>query len=566
MRFPRAVWAGIAVLLATFALQAGIAARRDSVTVDEFVHLPLGLYNLYTGDFSDDPINPPLSRMIAALPLLFDPPAFHAETKDAHWTMGYRFMAANADRYQAIYVRARAMVIFVALVLGLVVFRWAYELAGWQAGLAALGIFAFTPELLAHGHLVTLDLCGTLGFTTTCYATWRWLGRPTPMASVVTGAALGLATLLKLSGFVLVGALASCVVAHLITGGPSARRGGLSRWAGLLALVGLSALGMINLGYGFDGFMAPLAEAALDREGPLHAAAVASPWLRLPLPRPFIEGVDMVMNVGQQPDPAFFFAGELSARGWWYYHLAAFALKAPIPFVALSALSVGYWLLGRGYGARSFCLFLPVLVIFASNALVNSLQIGVRHVLPVFPLLVVAGAPLASAAFATRARAGWQRLPAIVAGIGALWLVAGTVAVAPRYLQYFNELAGGPEGGHHMLVDSNVDWGQDLIRLREYMDAEGLDRINLAYFGRVDPRVYGISFAPLEPGRSLGPTAVSATFLMGRPYFWYLGGGMRWVKPGTYTWLQRATPVARVGAMFIYDLDATMQPGSATGG
>jgi dolichyl-phosphate-mannose--protein O-mannosyl transferase len=227
MRFPRAVWAGIVVLLATFALQAGIAARRDSVTVDEFVHLPLGLYNLYTGDFSDDPINPPLSRMIAALPLLFDPPAFHAEADDAHWTMGYRFMAANADRYQDIYVRARTMVILVALVLGLVVFRWAYELAGWQAGLAALGLFAFTPELLAHGHLVTLDLCGALGFTTTCYATWRWLGRPTPMASVVTGAALGLATLLKLSGFVLVGAVASCVVAHLITGGSSARRGGL---------------------------------------------------------------------------------------------------------------------------------------------------------------------------------------------------------------------------------------------------------------------------------------------------------------------------------------------------
>jgi hypothetical protein len=566
MRFPRAVWAGIVVLLATFALQAGIAARRDSVTVDEFVHLPLGLYNLYTGDFSDDPINPPLSRMIAALPLLFDPPAFHAEADDAHWTMGYRFMAANADRYQDIYVRARTMVILVALVLGLVVFRWAYELAGWQAGLAALGLFAFTPELLAHGHLVTLDLCGALGFTTTCYATWRWLGRPTPMASVVTGAALGLATLLKLSGFVLVGAVASCVVAHLITGGSSARRGGLRSWAGLLALVGLSALGMINLGYGFDGFMAPLADAALDREGPLHGAAVAAPWLRLPLPRPFIEGVDMVMNVGQQPDPAFFFAGELSARGWWYYHLAAFALKAPIPFVALSVLSVGCWLLGRGYGARSFCLFLPVLVIFVSNALVNSLQIGVRHVLPVFPLLIVAGAPLVSAAFASRSRPGWQRLPAIVAGVGALWLVGGTVAVAPRYLQYFNEVAGGPEGGHRMLVDSNVDWGQDLIRLREYMDAEGLDRINLAYFGRVDPRVYRISFAPLEPGRSLGPTAVSATFLMGRPYFWFLGGGMRWVKPGTYTWLQRATPVARVGAMFVYDLDATMQPGSAAGG
>ena len=210
-RFPRAAWLGIALLLAAFALQAAIAARRDSVTIDEFGHLPLGLYNLYTGDFSDDPINPPLSRMIAALPLLFDPPAFRADADAAHWTMGYRFMAANAERYQAIYVRARTMVIVASCILGLLVFRWAYELAGWEAGLVALGVWAFTPELLAHGHLVTLDLYGTLGFATTCYATWRMLRRPTPLAAVVTGAALGLATMLKLSGFVLVGAIAACV-------------------------------------------------------------------------------------------------------------------------------------------------------------------------------------------------------------------------------------------------------------------------------------------------------------------------------------------------------------------
>ncbi len=221
--------------------------------------------------------------------------------------------------------------------------------------------------------------------------------------------------------------------------------------------------------------------------------------------------------------------------------------------VALSLAAFGAWL-GRGRKLeREYCLWIPVIVIFAANAMFNSLQIGVRHVLAVYPLLFVAiaaRATLFTAALRGRARG-------IVSGVLAAmlaWHVAGTLRVAPRYLQFFNEIAGGPENGHRWLIDSNIDWGQDLIRLREYMEREGLGSVNLAYFGRVHPGVYGIRFAPLERGRSRGPTAISASFLMGRPYFWYLGGRMRWVGAKTYTWLQEHEPVARVGAMFIYDL------------
>jgi len=104
-------------------------------------------------------------------------------------------------------------------------------------------------------------------------------------------------------------------------------------------------------------------------------------------------------------------------------------------------------------------------------------------------------------------------------------------------------------------VDSNIDWGQDLLRLSEYMKENRIDEIQLAYFGRVDPEVYGINYVALEPPGRDGLAAVSATFLMGRPYFWVLGGRMRWVPSNTYTWLQTREPIARVGSMFIYDLD-----------
>jgi hypothetical protein len=126
--------------------------------------------------------------------------------------------------------------------------------------------------------------------------------------------------------------------------------------------------------------------------------------------------------------------------------------------------------------------------------------------------------------------------------------------VAPRYLQYFHELAGGPAGGHRWLVDSNLDWGQDLIRLRRYMEQRGIPAVHLAYFGRVDPSVYGVRFLPLEPG-ARGPVVVSASFLMGRPYFWVQGGAFRWMRAGSYTWLQQYEPVARVGSLFLFDLE-----------
>lgn len=545
-------------LLAVFALQASVAARRDSVTIDEFVHLPLGLYNLYTCDFRDDPINPPLPRMIAALALLRRPPAFNPEPGTAHWSMGYHLMQRNVEDYQAIYVAARSMMILLACVVATLVFLWTTELYGWQSGLAALVLFAFSPTMLAHGHLVTLDMSGVLGFTVTAYATWRMLARATLWSAVVVGAALGAATLLKLSGFVLVAFVVLCVLVRALSEpvrGRGGRRATVVLWARLLVAAAVACVVTLNVGYGFEGTMAPLTDATLDARGQLAALRDAAPWLRLPLPLPLINGIDMVLNVGKQSDPSYFLAGELTSEGWWYYHLAAFAVKTPLPLAALGIFALVMWVARRSPGLREYCLFTPVLIIFASNSLFNSLQIGVRHVLPVYAFLMIGGAPWLVRALATWRRPGAARWPAALAALGLVWFVAGSAAVAPRYLQYFNEIGGGPAGGHRMLVDSNIDWGQDLIRLREYMDREQLDYVNLAYFGRVDPAVYGIRFVPLERGRVRGPVVISASFLMGRPYFWVLGGRMRWVPSRTYTWLQDFEPVARVGSMFVFDLE-----------
>jgi hypothetical protein len=553
---PPAAKLAALVLLSVFIVQAAIAAHRDSVTIDEFVHLPVGLYILRTGDFTVDAINPPLARMLAAASLLSEPLTFAPSPGTPHWVMGYLFMQNNAAAYQAIFVRARMLMIGFTSLLGVLVFAWARQLYGWKAGTYALGLFAFAPDMLAHAHLVTLDMSGALGSTATMYATWRLLERPSVRAAAVTGAALGVATLLKLSGVALVASVLASILVHAVWEGRSGRQRSSPRWRAMLyvVVVGLVSLAVLNGGYEFSGTFAPLSSASLSPEGTLATLSAACPWLRLPLPQPLIIGIDQVMTTGKGLEPQYFLAGQLSSDGWWWYHLAAFALKSPIPLLVLSLCTVCLWCAGKSRGRREYCLFLPILFTFAANSLFNSLQIGVRHILPVYPLLFIAVSPWIVAALERRRASRHGRLAALAAAAGLSWYVGGSLWVAPRYLQYFNELAGGPEGGHRFLIDSNIDWGQDLIRLREYMSQHALPAVNLAYFGRVHPGVYGIRFVPLEKGQSHGPTVVSASFLMGRPYFWYQDGQLRWVHARAYSWLQQYRPVARVGSMFVFDL------------
>ena len=547
------------------------------MTIDEYVHLPVGLHALHTGDLRQDPINTHVPRMLAALALADDPPVFAPPPDAAVWGLGGYFMEANVDAYQTIYERARRSTIVLALLAALVMAKWTFELYGSGAALVALALFAFSPSLLAHGHLVTLDMAGVLGFVLALYANWRFLAAPSWRLAALLGVTIGAANLLKLSGSVLVAMILATWAIRVFAERRGPRSSSrtptptLAAWVGLLAVCGSATLATLNLGYGFDGTFDLLRNAALAPGGKLDSLAGALPWLRLPLPQAFVNGMDMAMEVGKGQEPSYFLAGELSADGWWYYHLAAFAGKCPLPVLLAALFSLGAWLAGFSRGTRDYAVFVPVVLLFAANSMLNSLAIGERHVLAVYPLLFVGMAPwlvaglseLGSVALLWRGSArvsgstaalALGSAAALVSVTVLLWTGAGTLAVAPRYLQFFNEAVGGPERGHRYLIDSNIDWGQDLIRLREYMDANKLDTVSLAYFGRVHPAVYDIGFTPLERGQSHGITVVSATFLMGRPYFWYLGGRMRWVPARTYEWLQGYKPIARVGSMFVFDL------------
>jgi hypothetical protein len=235
------------------------------------------------------------------------------------------------------------------------------------------------------------------------------------------------------------------------------------------------------------------------------------------VPEDYARGLVFVMRHSEARRT--FLLGELSDRGFPHYFLVTFLVKTPVPLLLLTALALAR--IGRIGRREAAFLWLPVLV-YAALTTTRGLQIGHRHLLPLYPFLFVAGGEAAARLWSWRRPAGL----ALVATLG-LWYAGGTLRQHPHHLAYFNEIAGGPANGWRVLVDSNLDWGQDLKRLASWMRENGVTRVKLSYFGSADPSYYGIDAealpgytAPHAPRvtREIRPgdiVAVSATNLQG---------------------------------------------------
>jgi hypothetical protein len=257
--------------------------------------------------------------------------------------------------------------------------------------------------------------------------------------------------------------------------------------------------------------------------------------------------------------------GEVRMTGWWYYFPLAMAFKTPLATIALALLALGIAIrlrLSANAAAADFqrrwallCLVIPV-GIYLLVALRTNLNLGVRHVLPVYPLLYVAIAWALAEAWRQRLR--FVR-PATVALLALLTIE--TLANWPNYIAFFNLAAGGPRGGIRLLGDSSLDWGQDLPLLAKWQTANPDRPIHLRYFGSADPGdfVRAIPLDPAQPGLPAPPAvvAVSATFLQGL----YIPENLR----PFYAALRRQKPLAVLGGtIYVFEPPAASAPSPAT--
>lgn len=555
-----------ALLLAAFAWLALGQSSRVGLTFDEPAHLAAGRAYWAAGDYRLHAENGLLPQRWAALPAaLADDSAFPPAAARPAWEAGdvwgvaRSWLFALGSEARQFVLPARAMIVLLALALLVLVWRWSASLWGERGGLLALALAAFCPHLLAHGALVTSDLAATLGFAVALLAWWRLLRRVTPGRIVAAGAAAAFLALAKFSAVLFAPVAAALLVLRLARRadlriklfGAGRRIHGAGRAGGLVA-AGFAALLVawagVWAGYGFRYSAAPdggkarfaqswdevllttprtggstmadgtRAETVELRAGIVQRFVGFAREHRL-LPEAWLYGLAFTDRFSRHR--LAYFAGESRESGWVAFFPAAFVLKTTLP--ALALLTLAAVAVARGCRARRALRRLaPLLVfvgIYAAFALASSLNIGHRHLLPLYPLLYVcAGA----AVLAVRSRF----MAALVLALAA-WQAVEAIRVRPHYLTYFNALAGGPTGGHRFLVDSSLDWGQGLPDLKRWLDAHaGTERVYLSYFGSDDPGQLGLDVTRIgdiyfdhRPSRVVLPAlepglyAVSATML-----------------------------------------------------
>ena len=646
----------VAVVASLLAIHAGLmlhSLRDENPTVDEIAHLPAGVSYWQQATFKLYHHNPPLTKLVAAVPVVLANPntaplyESKAWSEESQATFGELFAYRNADRYLALFAQARSMMVLFAVVGGWAVFAWSRRLYGTWGGLLSLTLWCFCPNILAHGRLVTSDVPAAALAVAATYLFVRYLDQPSWRRAILAGVVLGLAELTKFSLILLYGFWPTLALVRFALVPPS--RDAAKRIGAALghaaAIVALSVL-VIDLGYGFEGVGQPLGRYEFGsrsltvprppgqssptsrnqlidatwryRVNRFRGTILAS--LPVPLPRHYLLGFDD-QKIETEGVPRYFLNdrlprddqsltgypvylnGVLQRSGWWYYYLATLAYKVP----------EGTWLLvscggliliatrrSRLAWADEFAvLALPIGVLVAISFLTD-ICLGLRYILPMFPFVFVATGKVAPWVASLGRRARRWALGGVIAALSANGLAVALIH--PHYLAYFNQVAGGPDRGSEHLIDSNLDWGQDLVTLGRWLRANQPGRkVGLAYFGQINPTLLQISHDPaafewflppadgrieamgndpslfIGPARQLTPGlyAVSASLVRGLP--WRLYDPASQIPPHLVGWqaawrldadpsepdrtpfgyFAALKPIARVGhSIFIYEVSA----------
>jgi len=474
-----------------------------SQTTDEPAHVATGMEWLERGTYTFEPLHPPLARVAVAVgPYLS---GLRLEDHQNLWLEGNEILVAQG-RYLHNLSLARSGVLPFFLLATFLVWYWARVRYGDGPGLVATFLFTTSPVVLAHAGLATTDMAATATFTAAIFCYINFLERPTYLRSVIFGAATALAILSKFSALVF---LPACGFTVLLIRWLMARRtndhapeAARAPWARALALAASVMFLLAWAGYRFSVSSATDAAArphyTIDQlfgtRGTLHNAAyAAAEYPFIPAPA-FFQGLAK-LRFKEATGHKSYLLGHVRQNGWWYFFPVALAVKSTIPFLILVAMGVFYlcksaWLLDGNW--------VSVAPVFAALALLlvcmpSHINIGVRHILPIYPLLAIIGG-VGACRFWNRIKPKYAG-PAVILVLLA-WQLTCSIRIHPDYLAYFNEFAGmHPE---RILIGSDLDWGQDLLRLSAALQQRHIDQVSIAYAGSSKLDLRNFDLPPLR--------------------------------------------------------------------
>lgn len=455
----RAALVLLAVIIAALAITS---VRLDSATADEGAHIAAGVIKLQDGWLSFFPEQPPLMNVLSALAAgdVNLPADYKSDIRRGHWSVGYQMLYHSGNDPDRLLFRARMPTIALFVALCFAVYWVVAAEVGKTWGVVAFALTGFCPNLLAHGRLATVDLA----VTAFAFLSFAFLLRALKTHGAIAGALSGIfatcAMLSKTSGAIVPLFLA---VAALLHARKETNPKPLLKPAIAAVVAGVATLYLVTF--------ALISDAYIAAQFP-NASRIAIPWLQY---KYHVDSIRYWYGAGHA-NPQFFL-GQFSTTGWPHYYFIAFLLKTPLGAILLTILAL---VAARRTSSTALHGSLFFVVLFLLISMTSKIALGIRYVLPIYPFLYAA-IPIALA------KAIDNQRKRIVVGLLLVWHCLSSLIAWPSYISYFNELIGPHRNADRFLIDSNLDWGQDLRRLRLWCEENKVPFIRIDYFGAGDP-------------------------------------------------------------------------------
>jgi hypothetical protein len=547
---------GVGAIAAHLAILCWIAFT-SSPTRNEVAHIPAGLAYLESGEFHLYRVNPPLTRIMQALPVW----AAGADTSclirtpdlpgtRMEWDAAFQFAEYNRHYYFHYIVLARLTGICWTLLGIWVVRMWAKELYGCKAAFLATLLWCFSPSILSHAVMATPDFpCAVLCLSSSLVF-HRYLLAPSFSLAAASGILLGVAQLTKFTALIdYLSWSALGLAASILPSRPLYRQLPLWIKGGHVAVIVLISGIVINAGYAFEGSFTPVGafdfasqSLTVNRNGERINVFSKSLFSGIPMPLPanYIRGLDL-QQLDFEQSKLSYLGGTLSDRGWCYFYVYAIFVKVPVGVLLLGVYSMILSLTSSCRRFDDLVVWLPAIVVLTVASLKSGYTMHFRYILPALPFVIIGLSRVAEVACI------WCKVGVATLSLSA---VLSSALVLPHSLSYFNELVGGPNNGHEHLIDSNIDWGQDLFFFHHWVNRHPESSpIGLAYFNFIDYRVViGAEYPEVPPDpdgdrERAGP----------HPGWWAVD--IHSLKAGRYKYFDRFRPVAKAGySIFIYHI------------
>ncbi|MEI8143383.1 MAG: glycosyltransferase family 39 protein [Candidatus Berkelbacteria bacterium] len=549
-------------LIAFFSSKGAFGDPGDSAIVDEVAHIPAGYTYDKDLDFRLNPEHPPLVKALAGLPLVLNksingPESGWAWGAANQWEAGWYMLYNAGNDPKQILFWSRLPMMLLMVVLGIFLFKWAVELFGRKVGLVVLLLFAFYPDVIAHGRLVTTDIAAALAYVVSMYYFTKALEKKTWQAILIAALAFGVGQCLKFSAFLLFIVFGLLV---LVRAGIDARENKngywynlwkgfkVYFWTSLLSLIVVLAIylpfvwktpaviehQLINVNLTDDPRVEPLKNFLYHFEGNPFFRAVGH----------YMLGIILVIGrVGGGNNT--FIMGAMSFKSIPWFFSVAWLLKTPIPIIILTFASTILLFVNYARSRKNIwtlSVILAPVIVYWTFTLKGSLDIGIRHLMPTVPFVLLFIGYTIYPVLNSVSKNLYVRASKVMIGILLVYMVISTLANYPSYISYFNEFTPREER-YQRLIDSSLDWGQDLLRLKKYTDENNISDIKIDYFGG-SQRLYYFPKSTewhSENGPTTGWIAISATF--------YQSSKLVGEKEGkwSYGWLDNIKPTKIIG-------------------